>query len=647
MTEYISTEYISKVQDEDTGKIAYFKDSKAREDIETLNSQFKEIVNLKSNGNTSVKLDYWKTPEQPDTWKDSDGSGKNFPMNAETFLSTFYDNYIGTQTDGYKVTKTSLGKDQTNTYDIYEFLFEPKNYTQTIILTAGIHSEELVGEFALARLIYYIMENPDIHPSIRYIRDNVRIATIPLQNPWGFSQSPKIYGNSNGVNPNRNFNNGVNEWANIATGLGNEWNYKGTAPFSENETKIIRDFYIKYKDAKFAIDCHTGSYGDQYDHWGYYVKEDTTFAPKMLEAVEWLSSEIKTELGREAVNDMRQSNNDNKLYYCWDYLNMPSMYLEWTPKRFGGDFNGSKDLTHYLKNLANIVIRGLDSNVTQKYETDRNVNAVISRVNQPINFRIMTTLEYNTLPFKDDTTLYMVKHNGIYLGTILIANIGNSGTLDSYTARGLKSYMNFANTTGTSITDTFNSSYTATLINCITSTNYVETTSGESRIEYSFPLMDTVNSEEWSIELKFNRGESSDGNTSYLLAQGKFDNKGLVIYISSDKTNTYIKHLQDSTGVYSYVEIDNYHIPINTDIILCLTYASGILTLYINGNLIKTASAATPGDFMLDNLILGNLNNEGTFNRCLPCKYYYSRIYNVCLTASEVSQNANYGNGNN
>lgn len=39
------TEYISKVQDEGTGKIAYFKDSKAREDIETLNTQFKDIAN--------------------------------------------------------------------------------------------------------------------------------------------------------------------------------------------------------------------------------------------------------------------------------------------------------------------------------------------------------------------------------------------------------------------------------------------------------------------------------------------------------------------------------------------------------------------------------------------------------------------------
>ena len=53
------TEYISKVQDEDTGKIAYFKDSKAREDIETLNSQFKDIANnfkLVAGANNAIKL---------------------------------------------------------------------------------------------------------------------------------------------------------------------------------------------------------------------------------------------------------------------------------------------------------------------------------------------------------------------------------------------------------------------------------------------------------------------------------------------------------------------------------------------------------------------------------------------------------------
>lgn len=53
------TEYISKVQDEDTGKIAYFKDSKAREDIETLNTQYKDIANnfkLVSGNSNTIKL---------------------------------------------------------------------------------------------------------------------------------------------------------------------------------------------------------------------------------------------------------------------------------------------------------------------------------------------------------------------------------------------------------------------------------------------------------------------------------------------------------------------------------------------------------------------------------------------------------------
>ncbi len=50
------TEYISKVQDEDTGKIAYFKDSKAREDIEALNSQFKDIANIGTKEKLSGKF---------------------------------------------------------------------------------------------------------------------------------------------------------------------------------------------------------------------------------------------------------------------------------------------------------------------------------------------------------------------------------------------------------------------------------------------------------------------------------------------------------------------------------------------------------------------------------------------------------------
>lgn len=73
------TEYISKVQDEDTGKIAYFKDSKAREDIEALNSQFKDIA-------------YLFTTEQTETLFKLKYDGKviaTIPIGSNTQITTY------------------------------------------------------------------------------------------------------------------------------------------------------------------------------------------------------------------------------------------------------------------------------------------------------------------------------------------------------------------------------------------------------------------------------------------------------------------------------------------------------------------------------------------------------------------------------
>ena len=71
------TEYISKVQDEDTGKIAYFKDSKAREDIETLNSQFKDIANYSLEKKSSDGKLYLKKGNE------YVGSGIEFPTDVD------------------------------------------------------------------------------------------------------------------------------------------------------------------------------------------------------------------------------------------------------------------------------------------------------------------------------------------------------------------------------------------------------------------------------------------------------------------------------------------------------------------------------------------------------------------------------------
>ena len=196
-------------------------------------------------------------------------------ISVDTFLDTFYDRYLGYNSNKVFVGKTELGEDMSNTYSIYQYEFRPQNYDRTIMLSSGMHTYEMPAYFGLARWIQDYMEATD--DVFEWLRTHVRLIVLPIINPWGFNQNPKTYGNVNGVNPNRNFDDLNNGWANYQSN-NNEWNKKGSAPFSEKETQILRDWAYKYADeALFYIDCHTGlgcsraTYGDV---WSYYLSNN-------------------------------------------------------------------------------------------------------------------------------------------------------------------------------------------------------------------------------------------------------------------------------------------------------------------------------------------------------------------------------------
>ncbi|HBY20006.1 MAG TPA: hypothetical protein DEG71_03190, partial [Clostridiales bacterium] len=98
---------------------------------------------------TSLDLDFFEPPTQSNAYA-------NTTMSLNDFLSTFYDTHVGIKGDGYTVTKTSLGKDESNTYDIWKYVFEPVNYKRSIVISAGIHAQELPSIFGLALLIGYV-----------------------------------------------------------------------------------------------------------------------------------------------------------------------------------------------------------------------------------------------------------------------------------------------------------------------------------------------------------------------------------------------------------------------------------------------------------------------------------------------------------
>lgn len=255
---------------------------------------------------------------------------KVLDISDSEFLATFYDKYLGYNTNGVFVGKTELGKDTSNTYNIYQYEFRPKDYDRTILLSSGMHTYEMPAYFGLARWIKEYMESAN--DAFVWLRTHVRVICIPVINPWGFNQNPKKYGNVNGVNPNRNYDGLNNDWAQYPV-YTNEWNQKGSAPFSEAETQILRDFALKYADvARLYIDCHTGlgngrgSFGDV---WCYYISNNPS-ATKIRTAINALKAHISKTYSVTAKEHTTMPDTDpamNEKFWT-DVAGVPMMVIE-------------------------------------------------------------------------------------------------------------------------------------------------------------------------------------------------------------------------------------------------------------------------------------------------------------------------------
>ncbi len=157
------------------------------------------------------------------------------------------------------VTKESLGKDQSGTYDIYKYTFKPEypeaqhnnKHLPKMVLVSGIHGLERWSIYALAQLMKNIYTDTTGNEILEYFKYNVEFVIIHLANHWGYIQSTRW--NSRGVNINRNFD---YNWVSSGTAAFTK-DYEGTAAFSEVETQYIKKVLYENLDAIGVIDCHT------------------------------------------------------------------------------------------------------------------------------------------------------------------------------------------------------------------------------------------------------------------------------------------------------------------------------------------------------------------------------------------------------
>jgi carboxypeptidase T len=160
-----------------------------------------------------------------------------------------------------------------------------------IMYTALHHARE---PNSLSQMIFYmwhLLENYDNDPEIQYIVNNLELYFVPCVNPDGYiynvTNDPEGGGlwrknrrdngdGTFGVDLNRNYG---HEWGFDNQGSSSNSNtdiYRGPSPFSEPETRMLRDFCLAH-DFKISLNYHTFSNLLIYP-WGYSdTLADSTF----------------------------------------------------------------------------------------------------------------------------------------------------------------------------------------------------------------------------------------------------------------------------------------------------------------------------------------------------------------------------------
>ena len=187
-------------------------------------------------------------------------------------MRTLYPNLISVKQDASPTNQTTI-EGRTMFYvrisdnpDVDE-TDEPETLYQSLI-----HSREAGSIMQLLYYMWYLLENYESDESIENLLNNQALYFIPVYNPDGFVYNETESPDGGGMQrKNRNtsggcstFTDGIDLNRNSAYYWGNGGassntcsdTYLGSGPFSENETQIMRDFFLLH-DFKLSLNHHS------------------------------------------------------------------------------------------------------------------------------------------------------------------------------------------------------------------------------------------------------------------------------------------------------------------------------------------------------------------------------------------------------
>jgi hypothetical protein len=295
----------------------------------------------------SVVSSHWIPPAQPPARADITGYfADGFNWNADKYISTLWEPLR--LTDPQYVKRSSFGKDASGTYDVWKYEFTPPQYEKELIIGAGLHGGETTGMLALYRFLYHVVNDWKKYSPLSYVRNKVKLTILPIQNPWGMSQLPRVRQNANGVDLNRNFDSNGN-WATYPLKNPGDHDYKGPSAFSEVETQYIKSVLDTTPNAIAYLDLH---------NLGTPDADFVVYVPK--------KAEVNREIYRRVMNTMKPDSyvmqwgevtNPSSYIYAGEKLGMYASNPEYPDTRFGVQKYDSIEVSKAVEWFGNIILQ--------------------------------------------------------------------------------------------------------------------------------------------------------------------------------------------------------------------------------------------------------------------------------------------------
>ena len=207
------------------------------------------------------------------------------------------------------ITRSCIGRDQTDTYDMWQYTFAPADYEQTLFLTAGLHGPEIDGYFGLIRFLQLLCAEDGTHPGLHYVRTKVRLIVIPVVNVYAAATGHERR-NAAGVDLNRDF-----------------------AEHSQAETVNVLWLLHQYKrEVAVLIDFHGSHKNSPPLYYQFNIQEsNSAVCRKVANHIHQRLLDLGREAGEPDLGRIPGKYNKSNVFlqgYCRNVLGIPTLVAE-------------------------------------------------------------------------------------------------------------------------------------------------------------------------------------------------------------------------------------------------------------------------------------------------------------------------------